>query len=617
MLMDLAAMLSPQNRRLFKFKNLANPEQQLLLESFKGTEGLSRAYNFELLLVCQDSDVELKSMMGQHVVLEIELADASPRYLAGYLTRFASIGSDGGMARYTATLNPWFSMLKNRFDTRIFQGCTVEDVVTQVFALCTAFSRHEFRLSKPLKHYTYITQYRETDFNFVQRLLEEEGMFYYFEHTAEGHTMIICDDSSTLVPLPEQPQIRYHTASVTETADSITQWSGNRQLQSGKMAVQTFDYRQPSNRLPVAMKSLNKQGDVDDFEIYDFPGQYTHGTYDEGEALLRLRVEALELKGKSFHGASNCRAMKPGYTFELLQHYDHDQGPADDRQFLLMSVESEGHNNYLSGHQASYYNTFACVRKKIVFRPQLTTPRPTISGPQTAIIVGPPGEEIFTDELGRVKVQFHWDRKGEHNDKSSCWVRVAQAGASGGFGSIQIPRVGDEVVVVFLDGNPDRPLVMGSLYNSQNTPPWSLPANKTQSGFLTRSMKGDGGTANFFRFEDKAGAEQIIMHAERNMDTEIEVDEIHSVGSNRTITVGGTHTETIKKDTVMNVQEGSLTIQVDNQFIQVSAKQHIILQVGDSSITLTPDGIEIKGKAITTTSTGTTQITGSEVRVND
>jgi len=617
MSMDLAALLSPQNRRLFKFNNLANPEQQLLIESFNGREGLSQAYSFELLLVCEDSGVELKSMMGQLVTIEIELATGSPRYLAGYLTRFASIGSDGGMARYTATLNPWFSMLKNRFDTRIFQGNTVEEVVTQVFALCPAFSRHEFRLTKPQKRYTYITQYRETDFNFVQRLLEEEGMFYYFEHTAEGHTMIICDDSSTLVPLPEQPQIRFHTASVTETADSITQWSGNRQLQSGKIAVQTFDYRQPKNRLPVSMNSLNKQGDVENFEIYDFPGQYTHGTYDEGEALVRLRVEALELKGKSFSGASNCRAMKPGYTFELLQHYDHDQGSAEDRQFLLMGVESEGHNNYLNGHQASYYNTFTCVRKKIPFRPQLSTPRPTIPGPQTAIIVGPPGEEIFTDELGRVKIQFHWDRNGQYNDHSSCWVRVAQSGASGGFGSIQIPRVGDEVVVVFLDGNPDRPLVMGSLYNSQNTPPWSLPANKTQSGFLTRSTKGDGGTANFFRFEDKSGAEQIIMHAERNMDTEIEVDESHHVGANRTITVGGTHTETIKKDTVMNVQEGSLTIQVDNQFIQVSAKQHIILQVGDSSITLTPDGIEIKGNTISTVSTGTTQITGAPVRVND
>ncbi|KEZ68669.1 type IV secretion protein Rhs [Pseudomonas amygdali pv. tabaci str. ATCC 11528] len=598
MLMDLAAMLSPQNRRLFKFKNLANPEQELLLESFRGSEGLSRAYQFDLLLVCQDSGVELKSMMGQHVVIEIELADGSPRYIAGYLTRFASGGSDGGMAKYTATLNPWFSMLKNRFDTRIFQGNTVEEVVTQVFAMCTAFSKHEFRLSKPLKRYTYITQYRESDFNFVQRLLEEEGMFYYFEHTAEGHTMIICDDSTTLVPLPEQPQIRFHSASVTETADSIIEWNGDRKLQSGKIAVQTFDYRQPNNRLPVAMNSLNQQGDVENFEVYDFPGQYTHGTYDEGEALLRLRVEALELRGKSFRGTSNCRAMKPGYTFELLQHYDHDQGSPEDRQFLLVLVDSEGHNNYLNGQQASYFNTFSCVRKKIVFRPQLTTNRSVISGPQTAIVVGPPGEEIFTDELGRVKIQFHWDRKGEHNDKSSCWVRVAQSGASGGFGSIQIPRVGDEVVVVFLDGNPDRPLVMGSLYNSQNTPPWSLPANKTQSGFLTRSAKGDGGTANFFRFEDKAGAEQVIVHAERNMDTEIELDEKHEVGNNRKVTVGGTNTEIIQKDTVTNVQQGSFTLKVDNQFIQVDAKQYILLKVGDSSISITPEGIQIKGKVI-------------------
>ncbi|MFJ3468107.1 type VI secretion system tip protein TssI/VgrG [Pseudomonas sp. NPDC090201] len=606
MSMDLAALLSPQNRRLFKFNNLANPEQQLLIESFKGREGLSQAYSFELLLVCEDSGVELKSMMGQLVTIEIELATGAPRYLAGYLTRFASIGSDGGMARYTATLNPWFSMLKNRFDTRVFQGNTVEEVVTQVFALCPAFSRHEFRLTRPQKRYTYITQYRETDFNFVQRLLEEEGMFYYFEHTAEGHTMIICDDSSTLVALPEQPQIRFHTASVTETADSITQWSGNRQLQSGKIAVQTFDYRQPNNRLPVTMNSLNKQGDVENFEIYDFPGQYTHGTYDEGEALVRLRVEALELKGKSFSGASNCRAMKPGYTFELLQHYDHDQGSAEDRQFLLMGVESEGHNNYLNGHQASYYNTFTCVRKKIPFRPQLSTPRPTIPGPQTAIIVGPPGEEIFTDELGRVKIQFHWDRKGQHNDHSSCWVRVAQSGASGGFGSIQIPRVGDEVVVVFLDGNPDRPLIMGSLYNSQNTPPWSLPANKTQSGFLTRSMKGKGANANFFRFEDKAGAEQIIMHAERNLDTEIEVDESHTVGGNRTIKVDGKHSETIKLETSIAVSDGSYYLTVDQGEVKIKAATSITLEVGasklimkaDGTITLSGNVVDVEGKTI-------------------
>lgn len=591
MIMELAsALLSPQNRRLFKFHNLANPEQELLLETFKGVEGLSRAFNYELLLICEDSGVPLKSMMGQHVSIEIELAEGAPRHITGYLTRFASIGSDGGMARYTATLNPWFSMLKNRFDTRIFQGKTVEEVVTKVFALCPAFSRHEFRLTRPQKRYTYITQYRETDFNFVQRLLEEEGMFYYFEHTAEGHTMIICDDSSTLVDIPEQPQIRFHSASVTETADSITQWSGNRQLQSGRMATQTFDYRQPNNRLPVALNSVNKQGDVENFEIYDFPGQYTHGTYDEGETLLRLRIEALELRGKKFEGASNCRAMKPGYTFELLQHYSHDQGAVEDRQFLLMSVESEGHNNYLSGQQASYFNTFSCVRKKIPFRPQLSTPRPTIAGPQTAIIVGPPGEEIFTDELGRVKIQFHWDRKGQHNDHSSCWVRVAQSGASGGFGSIQIPRVGDEVVVVFLDGNPDRPLIMGSLYNSSNTPPWALPANKTQSGFLTRSTKGKGSNANFFRFEDKAGAEQIIMHAERNLDTEVEADESLKVGGNRTINVEGKHSETIKLETSIAVEEGSYFVTVDQGAVKIKAATSITLEVGNSKLEMKSDG---------------------------
>jgi type VI secretion system secreted protein VgrG len=441
-------------------------------------------------------------------------------------------------------------------------------------------------------------------------------MFYYLGHTAEGHTMIICDDSSMLQPLPEQPQIRFHTASVTETADSITQWSGNRQLQAGKMAVQTFDYRQSNNRLPVGMNSLNKQGDVETFEIYDFPGQYTHGTYDEGETLLRLRMEALEIRGKKLEGASNCREMKPGYTFELVQHYDHDQGSADDRQFLLMGVESEGHNNYLNGHQASYYNTFSCVRKKIPFRPQLSTPRPTIAGPQTAIIVGPPGEEIFTDELGRVKVQFHWDRNGKYNDHSSCWVRVAQSGASGGFGSIQIPRVGDEVVVVFLDGNPDRPLIMGSVYNSKNTPPWSLPANKTQSGFLTRSTKGSAATANFFRFEDKSGAEQIHMHAERNLDTEIEVDEKHEVGNNRTITVGGTHTETIKNDTRMKILEGSLAIEVDKQFVHITANTEIVLTVGESSIKIMDGRIEITSNSVDIFGKNDTFIHGKRVDIN-
>ncbi|MEE5083038.1 type VI secretion system tip protein VgrG [Pseudomonas alliivorans] len=596
--MDLSSLLTPQNRRLFKLTMALSGGQELLLESFVGQEGLSTDFGFQLELISEDPSVKLKSAIGQPATIEIELATGGSRYINGHVLSFGNNGSDGGMSRYSAYVGSWLSLLEQRYDSQIYQDLTVEQVVSKVFSRYDGIAKYEFRVNRTLKPHSYITQYRESDSHFVKRLLEHEGLFFYFEHTADSHTLIVMDDSTVLTPLPEQPQIRFHTASVTENSDSITHWTSAREFQPAKISVQTFDYRQPNNRIPVTMNSLNQQGDAPSYELYDYMGQYTHGSPADGEILVRNRIEALELKGKTFFGSSNCRALRPGYTFELTQHYEHDAGTAEDRQFLIMTVEHRGSNNYTTGSQAGYANKFYCVRKKIKFRPQLDTLKPEITGPQTAIIVGPPGEEIYTDEMGRVKVQFHWDRYGQFDDKSSCWVRVAQTGASGGFGSMQIPRVGDEVVVVFLDGNPDRPLIMGSLYNSQNTPPWSLPANKTQSGFLTRSMKGDGGTANFFRFEDKAGAEQVIMHAERNMDTEIELDEKHDVGNNRVVTVGGTQTEVIQKDTVMNVQQGSLTIKVDNQFIQVEALQHIVLKVGDSSITLTKDGITIQGKAI-------------------
>jgi len=618
MLMDLLALANRQNRRLFK---LDIPSRQnkndLLLEHFTGIETLSQPFRFGLNLLSDCADIKFKSMIGQSATLEIELADGGCRYINGHISTFSTAGSDGGFIRYSAVLDSWLEMLKQRFDSRIFQEKTIQEVVSEVFAGFGTLARYEFRLGKPLKVHSYITQYRENDLNFVQRLLEGEGLFYYFEHSADAHLMVITDDSSRLVPLPEQPSIRYHSASVTETADSITHWGATRELQPGKISLRTFDYRQPGNFLPVTLNSLNDQGDVGRFEVYDVPGHYTHGTYEQGEALVRNRIEAMEAKGKIFHGASNCRAMRPGYTFELTQHYAHDTGSEEDRQFLLLGVQHAGSNNYLTGGEAFYHNRYKCIRRKIAYRPEPEARAPVISGPQTAIVVGPPGEEIYTDELGRVKLQFHWDRQGEFDDKSSCWVRVAQSAASGGFGSIHLPRVGDEVVVHFLDGQPDRPLVIASVYNSRNTPPWSLPANKTQSGLLTRSIKGNGSTANFLRFEDKAGAEQIMVHAERNMDTEIERDETHEVGNDRSIIVGGSHTEAIRKDTLVNVQEGSYTLQVDNQFIQISARKHIVLAVGGSTLTMTPNSIDLSAELINVTSTSTMQINGAPVRVND
>lgn len=590
MSMDLSALFTAQNQRLFKITLPLKGGQELLLESFGGYEALSGDFAFELQLISESADVELKTAIGQPTLIEIELSTGGSRYIHGHIISFANKGSDGGMCQYNATLGSWLNMLAQRFDSQIFQDQTIIQVVTSIFSRYEGLAKFEFRVSRALKQQSYITQYRENDRNFVLRLLESEGLFYYFEHTADGHTMIIMDDSTVLTPLPEQPQIRFHSASVTETADSITDWTAQRTLQSGRFSAQTFDYRQPRNRLPVSMASLNNQGDVDQFEIYDYMGHYTHGDRDQGEILVRNRIEAIELQGKTFAGKSNCRALRLGYTFELTQHFDHDNGSADDRQFLPMYIQHGGSNNYLSGSQAGYGNQFTCVRSKIKFRPTNSAAKPTISGPQTAIIVGPPGEEIYTDELGRVKVQFHWDRNGTLNDKSSCWVRVAQSGASGGFGSILIPRVGDEVVVAFLDGDPDRPLIMGSVYNAQNTPPWSLPANKTQSGFLTRSMKGGSANANFFRFDDKEGGEQIIVHAERNMDTEIEADDSQTVGGNRTINVTGSHSEKIKQDTSVVVEAGSYTVTVDQNQIKLTAATSITLQVGQSSLTMKADG---------------------------
>ncbi|EGB95317.1 type VI secretion system tip protein VgrG [Pseudomonas juntendi] len=598
MITDALESMLTQHQRLFTFDSPLPPEQELQLLSFSGREAISELFSFQAHLISQDARIELKKLIGKKVTLGIALANGTTRYISAHVSDFVHTGADGGIANYTAELVPWIWILSRRRDSRIFQDKTTEQIVKEVFDYYLSLAEHEFRLSQPLKPISYCTQYQESDLNFVLRLLEQEGLFFTFEHSQEGHRMIISDDSSMLPQLERQPLIRYHSASVTETADSITAWSSARRMQPTRLTLKSFDYKQPGNPHLVQLNSVNQQGEVGQYEVFEYEGLYGYADADEGMRKARRRLEAMEVDGKTFHGESNCRAMEPGRYFELSQHYDHDNDAPDDRQFLLLSVTHWGQNNYANDGEAGYRNSFSCIRRKIPFRPALRTPRAGISGPQTAIVVGPHGEEIYTDELGRVKLQFHWDRNGEFNDQSSCWVRVTQSGASGGFGSIQIPRVGDEVVVVFLDGNPDRPLIMGSLYNSTNTPPWALPANKTQSGFLTRSMKGDGGTANFFRFEDKAGAEQIIMHAERNMDTEIELDERHEVGNNRVIKVGGTHHEVIKQDTVVNVTNGSYTLKVDNNLIQVSAMESILLEVGTSKITIKPDKITIEADSI-------------------
>ncbi|AZF02728.1 VgrG protein [Pseudomonas orientalis] len=504
---DPSTLFSAQNRRLIQLHTPLTGEQELLLERFSGTEALSALFSFELTLLSQDARLELKSLIGQPAQLEIELATGEPRYIHGYISRFSLQDSDNGLARYTATLSPWLWMLTRRQDSRVFQEQTVEDIIRAVLVSYATLPVIEFRLIRPLKSHSYITQYRESDQAFVMRLLEQEGLFFYFVHDNERHTLIVCDHSQSLTPIPQQPQIRYHSASVTELADSITQWSSHRTLQPGRMSLRTFDYKQPRNALSVGIASVNEQGAVVPYEIYDLSGHYTHATGQQGEVLARRRLEAIEVQGKTFKGASNCRAMGCGYTFELTQHFDHDRDVLEDRQFLLLSVEHRGSNNYLSDQPASYHNSFECIRHKIPFRPLVQVPRPIISGPLTAIVVGPEGEEVFTDDWARIQVRFHWQREQDPS-RDTTWLRVAMPSAGKGFGHQFLPRIGQEVLVTFLAGDIDRPVVTSVLYNGDHSPPRftnaaGLPGNRTLSGIQTREHKGRG--FNELLFDDTPG----------------------------------------------------------------------------------------------------------------
>jgi type VI secretion system secreted protein VgrG len=647
---DIAGFLNLQNSRLLTIKTPLSGTAELVLGDFQCSEGLSVLFDMRLGLASRDSTIELKQMIGQPVTVSLQLANAlgggSARYFHGYVTQFAHTGTDGGLATYSATVQPWLWMLSRRFDSRIFQDKSARDILDEVFAQYAKLAAYEFRLSRTLKPYSYCTQYRETDLNFVLRLMELEGLFFYFEHTQDGHKLIVADDSTQAKPIDGGVSQRYSPGERLDDEAVVTQWSAQRQLTSGAVSMKAYDYKVPGARRYVSGESAVDQGDVERYEIYDYVGLHGFDSTDRGEELARFRLESLAAGGKTFSGSGTGRTLAPGRYFELSAHYDHDSGSQEDRQFLLTNVRHHGVNNYQSNEgAASYAASFQCIRKKIPFRPPPVHARPVIAGPQTAIVVGPKGEQIHTDALGRVKIQFHWDRLGQRNQGSSCWVRVGQPWAGGGFGSVQIPRVGDEVVVSFLDGNPDRPLIISSVYNAQNMPPWSLPAGATQSGFLTRSYKGTAANANAIRFEDKHGEEEVWLHAEKDQRIEVENNESHSVGATRTKTigvdeivkiggqqthtitgartqnVGGDHTQTIKGAHTQNVagthtqtiggdatwkttgpqaggggSAGDISIESSQGKIHLKAATELIIEVGPSVIHLKADGtIEISG----------------------
>jgi type VI secretion system secreted protein VgrG len=535
----------------------------LLFHGMFGREELGRLSEYQLDLLSDDEKIDLSKVLAKSVTVKVVLPGGGTRFWNGYITRISQVGSLGRYARYRATMRPWLWFLTRTADCRIFQDMTVPDIVTKIFG-DHASADFDKKLTGTYRKWDYCVQYRETDFNFISRLLEQEGIYYYFKHADGRHTMVLSDAATSHDPFKGFEEIPYrgHESGAGPDTDFISSWEFGQSIQPGIFAHDDYDFTRPSVEL-LAKKSHPQKHDLSDYEVYDFPGEYL--LKPDGDQYASARIEELAAQFETAEASTNSRGLVTGCTFKLTDQPRDDQN----REYLVLSasyaLEFSDYETIPDGKSSGYRCGFTCMTSRQQFRPQRSTPKPAVQGPQTAIVVGAAGDEICTDKYGRIKVQFHWDRRGKKDDNSSCWIRVSYPWAGKAWGAIHIPRVGQEVIVDFLEGDPDEPLVTGRVYNAEQMPPYDLPANKTQSGVKSRSSTGGSG-ANFneIRFEDKKGSEQLSIHAEKDQDISVENDESHTVGHDRTKTIDHDETTHVKHDRTETVDNNeTITIGVN------------------------------------------------------
>lgn len=588
-----AALLSdPQGKRLLRmeFPRKDGPKAAMLANTLDAVEEVSRDFTYTVEVLSNDATISLRSVIGKMVTVSLVRDDGSLRYFNGYVFEFQFVRTDGGFAFYHMVLKPWFAFLRLRQDSVVFQNASVLDLCDKTFR---NYNQRDvkYRILREHVPMTLAVQYNETDHNHLHRRLEDSGLFYWYEHRLDGHTLWISDDSTHAEPIDGgSPKMAFQNSAGSLEDDGVHQWSAMRRIAAGRITLGSFDFKNIHREPSIFFPSIPKHGGDPELEIYEHTGAYGFN-HETSNRLACLRTEEIEARDHDFAAQSNDRTAQPGRWFKLSGHFSggsrrREQGAAeqpDDRSgrpYLVLRVHHRARNNYQDGRDAlsDYENDFRCMRKTIPWRPTRGwNSEPTkIFGVQTATVVGPPGEEIHTDEYGRVRLQFHWDRNGTFDAASSPWVRVVSSWAGANFGQISVPRIEQEVVVQFLDGNCDRPLIIGSVYNSRNMPPWDLPACKTQSGILTRSTVGGGpATANALRFEDKKGAEEVWLHAEKNQRIEVENDETHSVGHDRKKTVNHDETVEVKNDRTETVgHDEKITVQ-HNRVEQVGRDEAI------------------------------------------
>ena len=543
----------------------------LLLTGCHGIERISGLFSFELNLLSENHNIKFEDIIGKNVAVSIILADGDKRFFNGIISSFSQgrgggeVGGDPHFSHYTATMVPWLWLLKRTADSRIFQKLSVPDIIEKIFTE-KGFLDYKLLLNDSYDKRDYCVQYRETDFNFISRLLEEEGICYFFEHEEKKHTLILADASDKFKPCPKQESARYQiSAGGWLEEDVITSLEKMQEIRPAKYSINDFNFEIPGTdmKVDVATKQMLGPGER---EIYDYPGLYSKKA--QGERLTTIRMEEEETKITTITGSSDCRAFTSGYKFNLSDYYREDM---DKKDYVLTHIEHEvrevsdyyGASIESMGSESPYINRVKCIPFDVPYRPSRDTAKPVVRGTQTAIVVGPAGEEIYTDGTGRVKVQFHWDREGKKDENSSCWIRVSQTAAGQGWGSVNIPRIGHEVVVDFLEGDPDRPIINGCVYNGMNTIPFG---SGIMSGAKSNTSPGGGGY-NEFSLNDTAGKEMIIVHGQYDMESTIENDQTLTVHNNRTSTIDVDDSETVGSNQTINVGA--------NQDVTVGANQSV------------------------------------------
>ncbi len=600
--------ISQKNRPI----QIATPlgEDVLLFYRMQGSEKLGALFEYELEMLSENAAIDPDKLLGENITVGVQLLDSQWRYFNGYVARFGQYELSDGFSVYRATLRPWLWFLSRAANCRIFQQKNVPDIIKQVFR-DQGFSDLQDKLSGSYAVREYCVQYRETDLNFASRLMEEEGIYYYFTHENGKHHLVLADSPSAHDKFPGYETIPYHPnrgdTDKTRT-DHIHEWTYSHGIQPGAHVLTDYDFKKPKADLMVksAMKMHHAHAG---YERFDYPGRYVE--IDNGENLVRSRTEERRARFESFEGHCNARGLGVGRLFKLTGH----RSEAQNRHYVIVSANYQIRlDSYIASSSPvseddMFQCSFTCLEFTQTYRPPRKTIKSLVQGPQTAVVVGPAGDEIYTDQYGRVKVQFHWDRYGKKDENSSCWIRVAHPWAGKNWGMVSLPRIGQEVVVDFLEGDPDRPLITGSVYNNSQMPPYALPANKTQSGIKSRSSKG-GGADNFneIRFEDKKGHEEILIHAEHALTTVVEASESRSVGGSRTTSIhkdekltikDGNRTETLEKgsDTLSVGGSRTASIHMDDQLTVKDGNRTGTLEKGSDKLTATLGNITIEAPA--------------------